>query len=142
MNAFIVIGLFFYVSKVLASGNGDDLIDELAKEKNFLLWFFALLILYTMKDKTGKIGKGLWLLFVLSSLLQVAPAVLIQIDLLMDRVVAFVDDNSSSEKIQQANAEVTEYIKDVLNIDITKDSSDYATGYFNDGINSVKTPQD
>jgi hypothetical protein len=142
MNIILVLGLFFYLSKVLTLGNGDELVDQLAKEKPFLLWFIALTILNTLRKHTGKLGDGLWLLFILSSILAIAPKLLPLISNLLDNSISYLSKNNDEFKYTQGDKEVNDYSGNILNIEINKDSSSYANGFFNDGHSGVKTPQD
>jgi hypothetical protein len=134
--------VLIYISKVLANGKGDEFLKELSNDKAYFIWFLGLTILSSLKDNTGKIGKGLWLLFILSTILTVGAPTITAFNKLFDRVLKFLDSNSGGYSYDQASKETSAFVGDILKIDITTDSTGYSSGHYNDGVDGSKTPQD
>ena len=71
MNNAAILLAFAYMSIVLASGNGALFLDEVKKEKRFLIWAFAIIALYELKDIGGDTTRGLYGLFIIGLILSI-----------------------------------------------------------------------
>ena len=71
MNNIAILSSFAFMSLVIAKGNGAFFLEDIQKERKFLIWAFAMIALYELKDIGGDTTRGIYGLFIIGLFLSI-----------------------------------------------------------------------